>query len=371
MAITVNNTQTNINNSLSYTPSSVTDAVLVVVVGNEDNATGDVTVDFGATAMTEAIQVEVGPNFTLYNKSAIFYLIDPGTSAETISATLTGTTSPVRVALTAFTLGGIAQTSPVDATASTTSESAATSLDTDITTVEDSTVIVGAIAGNSTETFTAQGTQTLQSSLTPTSSNSGSSTQIQATAGLENQGFNFASQSVDVLVLASFKEASAAPSGDTSTVLMPIPPTGFDATNPAGLEYTNNLPKLLFDATTSELVYWVFRLPENYSSSPVLHVQYTAASATSGTFSIDVSVMAVSDGDAQDVDTESYDTANTPTAVTVPATAGYLDEISATLTNNDSMSANDLVFIKLARNIADTATGDIEVRAVSLEYTGA
>ena len=156
-----------------------------------------------------------------------------------------------------------------------------------------------------------------------------------------------------------------------STVILPLPPTGFDATNPAGLVYVNNIPKLLFDTTTSELVYWVFRLPSDFSSSPVLKVQYTAASATSGTFGVTVSVMAVTDGDSQDVDTESYDTANSPTAVTVPGTAGFLDEISATLTNNDSMAAGDLVFIRLARNIADTATGDIEVRAVSLEYTAA
>ena len=154
-----------------------------------------------------------------------------------------------------------------------------------------------------------------------------------------------------------------------STLVLSIPPQGFDGTNPAGLEYTNSVPKLLFDDTTSELVYWVFRLPSDFSSAPVLKVQYSAASATSGTFGVSVSIMAVTDGDSADVDTESYDTANSPTAVTVPGTAGHLDEISATLTNADSMAANDLVFIRLARNIADTATGDIEVRAVSLEYT--
>lgn len=154
-----------------------------------------------------------------------------------------------------------------------------------------------------------------------------------------------------------------------STLVLALPPQGFDGTNPAGLAYDNALPHLLFDDTTSEIVYWVFRLPSDFSSAPVLKVQYSMASATSGTFGVSVSIMAVSDGDAADVGTESYDTANSPTAVTVPATAGYLDEISATLTNADSMAANDLVFIKLARNIADTATGDAEVRAISLEYT--
>ena len=154
-----------------------------------------------------------------------------------------------------------------------------------------------------------------------------------------------------------------------STLVLSIPPQGFDSTNPAGLIYANAIPKLLFDDTTSELVYWVFRLPSDFSSAPVLKVQYSAASATSGTFGVSVSIMAVTDGDAADVDSESYDTANSPSASTVPGTAGYLDELSVTLANADSMVANDLVFIRLARNIADTATGDIEVRAVSLEYT--
>ncbi len=154
-----------------------------------------------------------------------------------------------------------------------------------------------------------------------------------------------------------------------STVVLSVPPQGFDATNPAGLEYTNALPHLLYDDTTSELVYWVFRLPSDFSSAPLLKVQYTMASATTGTFGVSVSIMAVSDGDAADVDTESYDTANSPSASTVPGTAGHLDEISVTLTNADSMAAGDLLFIKLARNIADTATGDAEVRAISFEYT--
>ncbi len=155
-----------------------------------------------------------------------------------------------------------------------------------------------------------------------------------------------------------------------STIVLSIPPQGFDATNPAGLNYTNSVPHLLFDDTTSELVYWVIRMPEDFSSAPLLKVMYSATSAVTGTFGVSVSLMAVTDGDTANVDTESYDTANSPTAETVPATtAGKLGEISVTLTNADSVAAGDLLFIRLARNIADTAVGDIEVRAVSLEYT--
>ena len=83
-------------------------------------------------------------------------------------------------------------------------------------------------------------------------------------------------------------------------------------------------------------------------------------------------VMAVSDGDSQDVDAESWDTANSQSA-TVPGTAGYLDEVSLSLTNNDSLAANDLVRIKLSRDADDgsndTATGDLHLWNATLEYT--
>ena len=49
-----------------------------------------------------------------------------------------------------------------------------------------------------------------------------------------------------------------------------------------------------------------------------------------------------------------------------------MNEISLTLTNADTVAAGDFVVLYLARDVAaggDTATGDMEVIAVSLEYT--
>ena len=125
-----------------------------------------------------------------------------------------------------------------------------------------------------------------------------------------------------------------------------------------------------FDATTSEMCYWAFRMPQDYASAPVLKVQYKMASATSGTFGILVRLAAVSDGDSTDVDAKAMGTVNTITAVTVPGTAGYLDEISGALSNADSLAAGDFAILMLARDTAnDTATGDAEVIAVALDYT--
>ncbi len=160
----------------------------------------------------------------------------------------------------------------------------------------------------------------------------------------------------------------------TATIMLPIPPAGLDASNPPAVEWENSRPQILFDDTTPETCYWTFRMPDNYGSSPVAKVQYKMASATTGTVEYEVSVMAVSDGDAASVDTDSYDTTNSGSA-TVPGTAGYLDEISISLANVDSVAAGDFVAVKLSRDADDgandTATGDAEVIAVSIEYTSA
>lgn len=129
--------------------------------------------------------------------------------------------------------------------------------------------------------------------------------------------------------------------------------------------------QLAFDTTTKEQCYWSFRMPADYASAPVGVVQYKMTSATSGGVAFNVSLAAVSDGDATDVDAKALATTNAGTA-TVPATAGYLDEVPITLTNADSVAAGDFVVVYLARdpaNASDTATGDAEVVSLTLTYT--
>lgn len=126
------------------------------------------------------------------------------------------------------------------------------------------------------------------------------------------------------------------------------------------------------DASTKEQLMWACRMPSNYASAPVLKVQYKMASATSGNVVIEGRLAAVSDGDTTDVDAKAFGSANTSAATAVPGTAGYLDEISLALTNADSLAAGDYVVVYLARDAAhasDTATGDMEIIGVSLDYT--
>lgn len=157
-----------------------------------------------------------------------------------------------------------------------------------------------------------------------------------------------------------------------SSILLPIPPTGYDSTAPAGLDYENDAPKVLFDDTTPEGIYWQFRMPSDYSSALALKLVYTMASATTGTIEFEVSVWAASDNES--AVTLSYDTVNNGSEA-VPGTAGLTSDLSITLTNADSVAAGDLVRVKLFRDANDatndTATGDLELWAASLEYTAA
>ena len=158
----------------------------------------------------------------------------------------------------------------------------------------------------------------------------------------------------------------------TGTVILPVLGAIVDATNPPGIAFTNARPKLLFNDSTDEFVYWTFRMPTNYGSAPVLKTFYSMAGANeSKAIVFACEVMAVSDGDAVDMDADSYDAANSATKA-CPDAAGAPDEVSVTLTNADSVAAGDFVALKGYRdadNGSDTASGDMEVWAASLEYT--
>lgn len=131
--------------------------------------------------------------------------------------------------------------------------------------------------------------------------------------------------------------------------------------------------KLLFDASTKESAIWQFRLPDNYASAPSLVLHFSMASATANKVVLDGEVYAITPGDSQDVDSASFDSSNQDgTGVTVPGTAGYVGTITFNLTNFDSGAAGDLILLRVNRLVADandTATGDLELLAVTFKYT--
>jgi len=144
----------------------------------------------------------------------------------------------------------------------------------------------------------------------------------------------------------------------------------FPSTNFPQLTLSNRRPVLAFDATTSETAYWTFVAPQGLTGTITAVISYAMASATSGGVAFDVALEALTSGDATDTDaTTSFDTVNGGNDAAVPGTAGYMEQLSITLTNADSMAAADLVRISVARDVADaadTATGDAYLFAVEL-----
>lgn len=156
----------------------------------------------------------------------------------------------------------------------------------------------------------------------------------------------------------------------TGTYPLPILAGVGDATNPPGLAFTSaNRPYLLFDGTTDELISWHFRLPADYSSGLTIYVQYSMASATTNVIAIRTEVMATAD--TEDVDTDNFAAVEASADDTVPGTAGLMGEVSDALTT-PTLAAGDYIALRLGRENATSgtnATGDMEVWAVSLEYT--
>lgn len=128
-----------------------------------------------------------------------------------------------------------------------------------------------------------------------------------------------------------------------------------------------------FDAATVETLRTKqFAFPDEYTGSGTLKadVYYIMESATSGSVDWEVSVEAITEADAVDLDSaESFDTANAGNE-TVPATAGYLAVMTITLTNKDSVASGDLVRMKVERDADDgtndTASGDARLLGVEI-----
>ncbi len=144
----------------------------------------------------------------------------------------------------------------------------------------------------------------------------------------------------------------------------------YPAANFPALLLSNRRPVLAFDASTSETAYWTFVAPQGITGTLTAVISYAMASATTGGVAFDVALEAISSGDALDTDaTTSFDTVNGGNVSAVPGTAGYMEQISITLTNADSIAAADLVRVSVARDVADaadTATGDCYVFAIEL-----
>lgn len=146
----------------------------------------------------------------------------------------------------------------------------------------------------------------------------------------------------------------------------------FPAANFPALTIVNRRPVLAFDATTDETAYWTVVAPQGVTGTITAVLSCMMASAVTDAVGVQVQVEAVTAADATDLDaTTSFDAVNNSASTTVPATAGYLFQISITLTNADSLAAADYLRFSINRDadgsaITDGATGDLYLLAAEV-----
>lgn len=146
----------------------------------------------------------------------------------------------------------------------------------------------------------------------------------------------------------------------------------FPAASFPQLLLSNRRPALAFDASADETCYWSAIAPQGLTGAITVVITYAMASATTGTVGFQAQIEAITDGDSTDTDaTTSFDTVNNSASTTVPGTAGYIDQISITMSNADSIAAGDYFRLSVNRDgdgtaITDSASGDAYVLCVEL-----
>lgn len=157
---------------------------------------------------------------------------------------------------------------------------------------------------------------------------------------------------------------------------LPIQEAKLPTSNPARIDAAELNWRLLFDAATSQSAQWQFLMPQSYGASLTIRLHFSMNTVQAGTLSVvwRAYIAAITPGDAVDINAKSFASANSATkTLAVNQPAGYLIEQTITMTNADSLAAGDTVMLKIDRdaaNGADTGTGDAELIAVTLEWTG-
>lgn len=160
-------------------------------------------------------------------------------------------------------------------------------------------------------------------------------------------------------------------SGNTLLTLHPYqnePPSA----NYATLDTRNGHPCLDFDTTTQEAAIFSGILPRNYAGGGItVYVTHAATSATSGTIGWDVAIERV--GSSQDIDSDSFATAQTVTATTVNGTSGIPNITSVAITdgaNMDSLAVGEKFRLRIRRDVAnDNGAGDAEILGLEIKET--
>lgn len=130
---------------------------------------------------------------------------------------------------------------------------------------------------------------------------------------------------------------------------------------------------LAFDAATKETAFWKLEAINYGSGNLTLVIRWAGDTATSGDVMWSAQIAAITpDTDSQDVSTKALATATTVTDTHLGTTAKREMTCSITISNLDSITANDTVWLAMSReaaNGADTMTGDALFVEARLEYS--
>jgi len=133
------------------------------------------------------------------------------------------------------------------------------------------------------------------------------------------------------------------------------------------------VPVLKFDAAATETAFWVID-PFGYASgNPVLDIEWAADTATSGVVRWEAQLAAITpETDTQDATTKAFATAQTVDDTHLGTTARRIMQATITITNLDSITNGDVLWIKLSRlgaHANDTMAGDAWLTQARFTYS--
>lgn len=146
---------------------------------------------------------------------------------------------------------------------------------------------------------------------------------------------------------------------------------------PALVRNGTNFPvtALAYDAATDEAAFWGFRAVNYASGNLTVDIDWYADTASSGDVIWEVQVAAITPNtDTQDVETKALATANSVTDTHLGTTGQRLHRATVTVSNLDSLAAEDDVWMRVARdanNASDTLTGDALIVKATVTYLSA
>lgn len=132
---------------------------------------------------------------------------------------------------------------------------------------------------------------------------------------------------------------------------------------------------LAYDATADEAAFWKL-VASNYGSGNLtLTIYWYADTATTSTVTWEAQISAITaNTDTQDVETDGLATLNFAQDTHLGTTGQRVHSVAITISNLDSLAADDVVHLRIARdadgtNAADAMTGDAILIMATLAYS--